>query len=75
MKQFKMEEIGISLASNPFHLVLDGIRNENTHTHPIPISVVGDFAKVFVKSSKESMNRKQNLLSVVKRGGKGMDVF
>lgn len=56
MKQFKTEEIGISLASNPFHIVLEGIRNENTHTHPIPVSAVGDFAKIFVKSSKESMN-------------------
>lgn len=61
MKQFKTEEIGISLASNPFHILLEGIRNENTHTHPIPVSAVGDFAKIFVKSSKESMNRKQNL--------------
>ena len=60
MKQFKTEEIGISLASNPCYIVLDGIQNENTHTHPIPISVIGDFAKIFVKSSEESMNQKQN---------------
>ena len=63
MKQFKTEAFGISLASNynPCYIVSDGIRNENTHTHPIPVSVIWDFAKIFVKSSKESMNRKQNL--------------
>lgn len=42
MKQFKTEAFGISLASNynPCYIVSDGIRNENTHTHPIPVSVI-----------------------------------
>ena len=62
MKQFKMEEIGISLASNPFH--------------PIPSPwVLLKILPKFLLNLQRKVWTKSKISRVVRQGGKGIDVF